>query len=413
MGLATVASLFPDNWDLKIIDENIENVDYGKLEADMVCITAMTPMAPRAYEICIAFKKRGIPVLFGGAHATMLPEETVQYADSVVVGEAEGVFKNILSDFEKGGLKKLYRADIPDFSHKPARHDLFKNGKYFLYTVQATRGCPYNCEFCSVSEIYGRKYRKRPVDDIVAEIKNINDFKFFFADDNLIGGKIYRDWAIELFTKLRKLNKLWATQVSIDFADDPYLLELAKKSGCRFVFIGLESYNKDALKKMGKHQNVVRDYKKSISAFHRHGIAVEGGFIFGHDSDDQSIFSSTVGYADEINLDAIQFTVLTPAPGTKLYKRLDGEGRILKKDYPKDWRLYDYFHVVFSPGKISPEDLKKGFLKAYSDAYSWIKIFKRFFKTLFFTRNIYSSLMALYFNIGLRNASKIMAKDFK
>lgn len=412
LALATVASMFPENWEVKIIDENIEDgIRYEDIEADLVGITAMTPLAPRAYEICGQFRKKGVPIVFGGAHATMLPDEVAGYADAVVIGEAENVLGKIVSDLENGKLQKKYHSVTPNFLSKPARHDLFRSEKYFLHTVQATRGCPYNCEFCSVSEIYGRKYRKREVDDIINEIRLIKDYKFFFADDNLIGGKIYREWAIELFTKLRKLNKLWATQVSIDFADDPELLRLAARSGCRFVFIGLESNDRETLKSMGKHQNVVRDYKRSIKNFHDCGIAVEGGFIFGHDADDGSVFRSTVEYADKIDLDAMQFTVLTPAPGTRLYKRLDEEGRITKKDYPNDWKLYDYFHVVFKPKNMSPEELKDGFLEAYDRSFTLPKILKRFFKTLISTKNIYSSIMSLYFNLGLRNAAQIMKRE--
>ncbi len=409
LGLATIASLFPDNWEVKIIDENVDGrIDCNRIDSDIACISVMTPLAPRAYEISAELRKRGIITILGGPHPTLLPDEAINYCDVVVIGEAEGVLNKGISDFENNNLQKIYSNSQKSqtFPDVYPRHDLFKKNKYFAHPIQATRGCPYDCEFCAVSEIYGRKYRKREVDYIIKEIETIKDNNFFFADDNLIGGKIYRDWSTELFKKLCELNKLWATQVSIDFADEPSLLKLASKAGCKCVYIGIESRSKETLKQMGKVQNINRDYKKAIKNFHDHGIAVTGAFIFGYDEDDRSIFESTVEYIDDINLDAAMFSILTPLPGTRLYKRLKESNRIFKENYPKDWKLYDLTHAVFKPNKMSPDELESGLLEAYNDAFKPSKTLKRFIKTFLFTKNVYAATFHLYFNRGMYNAVK-------
>ena len=378
--LLAVAALTPKDIEVEIIDENIEELDFDK-KADLVGITTMTASAPRAYEIADEFRKRGMPVVIGGIHATALPEEAAEHADAVVIGEAEGCWENLLEDFKKKGkegLSKFYRnSEFPDPSKIPIPRRELLEGKGYLLSrfLQISRGCPFNCSFCSVSRFFGKRYRFRPIKDVIEELKgmigkSLRTRFVGFLDDNIVGNVSY---AKKLFRALIPYKVLWAGQSSINIAHDDELLELAAKSGCKGLFIGFESISEKSLGEANKLQNKISFYEKAVKKIHQFGIFIEGAFIFGFDHDDKNIFRRTVKFIERVKLDAVQFTILTPLPGTKLYEKLERERRILDRD----WSNYDFTHVVFRPKLMSPEELTEGLRWAYRRIYSLPSIFKR------------------------------------
>jgi len=378
--LLAIAALTPKDIEVEIIDENIEELDFNR-KADLVGITTMTASSPRAYEIADEFRRKGIPVVIGGIHATALPEEAAQHADAVVIGEAEGCWERLLEDFKrkgKKGLAQFYRnSQLPDPSKIPiARRELLEGKGYLLSRfLQISRGCPFNCSFCSVSRFFGKKYRFRPVKNVIEEVKSIVGkslkTRFLgFLDDNIVGSVSY---AKELFKALIPYRVLWAGQSSINIARDDELLDLAARSGCKGLFIGFESVSEDSLGEANKLQNKIGFYEKAVKKIHQFGISIEGAFIFGFDHDDKGIFQRTVKFIERVKLDAVQFTVLTPLPGTKLYEKLEEEGRITDRD----WSNYDFTHVVFRPKLMTPEELRQGLTWAYQRIYSLPSIFRR------------------------------------
>jgi len=380
LGLLNVAAVTPRDIKVTLTDENIEPIDFEK-DVDLVGITTVTSAAPRAYEIARQFRKRGVPVVLGGPHVSVLPEEALQHASAVVVGEAEGAWEKLLEDFVKGGekgLKKIYKNEkLPDLSKIPfPRWDILKRDRYIADKVlHLTRGCPYNCSFCSVTQLFGRKIRCRPIDKVVDFIKEnigkgLKGRLFVFLDDNIMGNKRY---AKELFRSLIPLKIIWMSQSSINAAYDKELLDLAARSGCKALFIGLESVSEGALKEVGKRQNKVEFYEEAIKRFHRYGIFIHGAFIFGMDAHDRSIFKITVDFVNKVKLDSVQYSILTPLPGTRFYKEMEKEGRIIDRD----WSNYDCGHVVFRPKKMSPAELDKGFAWSYVNSLSFYSIFKR------------------------------------
>jgi radical SAM superfamily enzyme YgiQ (UPF0313 family) len=378
LNLPIVASLTPRNVEVEIVDENVEHWDYDDKMADLVGITAMTAQAPRAYEIATEMRKRGAKVVMGGIHTTALPEEAARFADSVVVGEAEATWGSVLDDFQKGKLKKIYRhEERPSLVNLPfPRRDLLSsNGYMFKNTIQVFRGCKFNCSFCSVSRFFGRSYRMRPVEDVVEEISQLRgrsakDRFFGFLDDNIVGEKSY---SIELFRRLVPLKILWVGQATLDVVNMPGVVPLMEKSGCRGLFIGLESSNAASLTEARKKWLRPEEFREKIKLLHDHGMMVEGAFIFGFDSDDESVFEQTVEFADKIGIDAAQFTILTPLPGTDLFSKLEREGRIVVQD----WSKYGTDEVVYRPRKIRPERLQEGYLWAWREFYSRKNIAKR------------------------------------
>lgn len=378
--LLIIAALTPKDMEIEIIDENIEKIDFDK-KVDLVGITTMTASSPRAYEIADIFREKGIPVVLGGIHATVLPEESAQHADAVVMGEAEGSWEKLLQDLREGGKQSLAK-----FYQNPQRLDpskipipergLVKNKGYLLSRfLQLSRGCPFDCHFCSVSKFFGKKYRFRPVKKVMEEIKGIVGkplkTRFLgFLDDNIVGNIAY---ARVLFKALIPYNLLWIGQSSINIARHEDVLELAAASGCKGLFIGFESISEASLGEANKSHNKIKFYEKAIKKIHQFGIAIEGAFIFGFDHDDKSVFRKTVKFIEKVKLDVIQFTILTPLPGTKLHDKLEKEGRITDRD----WSNYDMSHTVFQPKLMTPQELKEGYDWAYRRIYSPSSIFKR------------------------------------
>lgn len=401
INLAILARITPEEYEVSILDEHREVIDFNQ-PADLVALTCMTPLAPRAYEISSEFRKRGIPVVMGGIHPSMMSKEAEQYVDSVVTGEGEEVWMTILKDFEKNSLKKTYTASRPALEDQPVpRRDLISKG-YFIQTVQTSRGCPYDCNFCSVTQFNGGKYRFRKVEDVMKEIKQIKENRFFFIDDNLIGsGEKCTKHAFQLFERLKELKKDWASQTCITVADDAVLLKKAAEAGARFFFIGFESVEKDTLLFMNKKVNIRSKpgyLEDAIKKIHDSGISIVGGFIFGSDTDTKSVFDKTVEFVDRNNLDAAQLTIQTPFPGTNLYRQLVKENRLLYKNYPDDWKRYNGFEVVFKPKNMTVDELREGHLNAYKESASLARAIKKAVNTFFITGNLLGTMGPFFWN---------------
>ncbi len=372
LSLSTIAALTPERHQVKITDENIEEIDFNE-DVDLVGLTGMTMHAPRAYAIADRFRQRGIPVVMGGIHASSLPQEALQHADTVVVGEAEMVWERLLQDFQRNELKPIYKADglctMKNMRHP--RRDLLKREAYFTVNcVQASRGCPFACEFCTVSQFFGRTYRYRPVDEIVEEVRSLEGDILMFVDDNLVGKPAQ---ARELLQKLIPLKKKWGSQGSLTMAKDRELLRLMRKSGCYSMFIGFESLSPEALAAMNKTWNHVEEFAESIKIIQDHGIIVIGSFMFGLDQDDEGVFERTVRFCEKTKIELPIFFILTPIVSTPLFKRLEAEGRILHRR----WEKYNGGNVVFQPKLMSEETLQEGYNWSYHETYSKLSMFKR------------------------------------
>ena len=372
--LTTLAALTPPDIDVQITDENVEPIDFQE-EVDLVGITGMVMHAPRAYEIASRFRQRGIPVVMGGPHASSLPLEAKEHVDAVVIGEAENVWAGLIEDFKKGGLKPFYKADAFCSMEKMScpRLELLKKKAYMTVNcVQTTRGCPYQCDFCHVTHFFGKTYRCRPVDEVIEEVERLQGEFIVFIDDNIAGN---RQYAKELFTRLKPLKKKWASQASITLSRDPELLKLAADSGCVSLFVGIESLSSENLKDVNKSFNRASQFEEGIKAIHDHDILIVAGLIFGLDHDDEGVFERTLRFCERNRIELPSFFLLTPLPGTPLFQRMESEGRLLHRD----WGKYNGATVVFKPRLMTEETLQKGFNWVCKEAYSWGSIFKRVF----------------------------------
>ena len=407
MGLLNVAAVTPSDIELTIIDEDFKDIDFDSAP-DLVGISAMTATAPRAYEIASEFRRKGVPVVLGGPHPSLMYEEAREYANSIVIGEAEGAWEQLVSDFMKNGksgLKPKYKNQSrPDLAAIPfPRQDLLKSmGNYaFTNLLHVSRGCPYNCSFCSVKQLLGSKPRHRPISDMVKQVKALRKDTligkvFIFLDDNIMVNSRY---AKQLFKELAELDIMWISQTSVNSIDDDELVELAGKSGCIALFIGLESISENSLEEIGKSQNKISFYEQAVRKLHKQGIFVEGAFIFGFDWDRKDVFEKTAKFAEKLKLDGVQYSILTPLPGTDLYKKLEAENRFIDRD----WSKYDCAQVVFKPLNMSPEELYAGSSWAYKKTYSYWGILRRILSALGDSRiKHFPHLVA--FNIGYRSS---------
>ncbi|MGO9614608.1 MAG: B12-binding domain-containing radical SAM protein [Dissulfurispiraceae bacterium] len=396
LGLLKVASLTPPDWEVKIVDEKVEAIDF-KQDADLVGITAMTPVAKRGYEIADNFRQRGIKVVMGGMHISKMPEEALQRCDSVVIGEAEDIWDKVLEDVERDGLKRIYWHEngYPSLENRPATNwDLYRDKGYLpVHFVETTRGCPHNCEFCSVTSSFGGKFRNRPVDEVEKEIQNLKPFEgklilknvVFFADDNIISS---RKHARELLNRIVPYNLKWLGQTSVNIAKDEEMLTLCRKSGCTGLLIGFETLSPDNLANVGKAFNKPQDYIDVVNKMHDHGLGVNGSFVLGFDHDDEGVFERTIEFVIKAKLDVCYFSILTPYPGTVLHSKMEQAGRIIDRD----WSNYNTNNVVFMPKLMKPERLLQGYYEVLKECFSYSAIFKRLwgagtYKNFFYPMN--------------------------
>ena len=402
LNLSMIARYTPEQYEVEIVDEAVEDVNFNAV-ADLVGITCMTPLAPRAYELATHFRKRGVPVVMGGIHASYMPEEALRYADTVVVGEAENIWPQLLEDFAQGRMQKIYKADQqPDIENLlPPRRDLLR-GKYFVETVQTGRGCPFNCNFCSVTAFNGSRYRLRNIDSVIEEIKSIKAKRLFIVDDNIVGsGDKYIKRAKELFTRLKECDKEWGSQSCLNIVEHDDLLKTARESGCRLLLIGFESMDADSLTAMHKPVNMrpsTKNFSDAIKKLHDNGIAIVGCFIFGADTQDKDVFRRTIDFALANDIDAIQLSLETPFPGTVFYKQLVEENRLLLTNYPNDWRHYNIFEPVFQMKSFTPREAYGELLGAYSEMSSFMTSLKRGITTFKNTRSLFSTGIAFSWN---------------
>lgn len=406
LGLGIIAALTPDNWNIKIIDETVEPINFDE-KCDLVGLSVLTANVNRGYEICDKFRKRHVPVIMGGIHCSLLPDEALHFADCVVIGEAENIWGKVIDDFEKGVLQKRYEGERPTLVNMPwPRRDLYRH-KYETDVIQTTRGCPFNCEFCVVTRFNGHKFRTRPVNEVLDELASIKSKIVYMLDDNFFGGANGKDRAMAIFKGMidRKLNKYWATQTTVNIADDDEVLEYAYKSGCRGIYIGIESVDRTNLQLINKTSNIKLNndgIKQSIKRMHKHGIAVLGAFIFGCDNDDVSIFQKTLDFINDTGLDMFDLSMPMPYPGTKMYDRLEKEGRLIYRDFPAQWSLYNEQNVLIKPTKMSICDLVRGFDYVVQKKLSISAIVIQGFRTLWNTRSIVSTWGSFRLNLSNR-----------
>jgi len=353
LSLLSVAAETPSDVEVRIVDEQIEKVPWDD-EFDLVGITCMTAVAPRSYEIAERFRKRGIPVVLGGMHPTLCTEEAARHAHAVVVGDAEGVWPRIVADAQAGRLERIYRNPCaPDLKglKRPPRALLQSRRYATVHAVQATRGCPHGCGFCAVSAFHGATQRQRPVEEVVAEVAEIPGRFFMFADDNLTAD---REYARRLFEALVPLRKRWMVQSTLAITEEPGLVRLAARAGCMGMFVGLESFCEGNLGAVNKTCHRVDQYRQAVRLLHSHGIGVEAGIVFGFDGDGPGVFARTLDLLDDLEIDVIQASILTPLPGTGHFE--DMRDRVVDPD----WSHYDFHHVVFQPRNLSRDALQAG-----------------------------------------------------
>ncbi|MBP9749178.1 MAG: radical SAM protein [Candidatus Pacebacteria bacterium] len=380
--LTTLAAMVDDSrYEVKIVDESVDSVplDYP---ADLVGISVLTGTACRAYRFADYYREKGIPVVLGGPHVTILPGEAARHADSIVVGMAEQTWPILLDDFASGCMKSRYEdndreksvvlANVP----KP-RIDLQRRSGYVMPdTVQATRGCMHRCDFCSVSAVWPKFYR-RPVADVVRDIKALPGSRIAINDVSLVDDVQY---AKELFTAMIPLKKTWGGLATVQVAKDEELLDLMHASGCRYLLIGFESFNQESLKKIRKGFNHIDQYAEIMQLLHDRGISVQGTMVFGFDEDTTDVFGETVERVQELKIDIPRYSIYTPYPGTPLYDRMMQEGRIISHN----WEDYDTMHVVFEPASMSVDELYNGFKWAYEETFRLGRIARRIGPTITF-----------------------------
>ncbi len=404
LSLPVIAAYTPPTWDIELVDEAVADINFDT-PCDLVGLSIMTCYAPRAYEIADEFRRRGKKVVLGGVHPTYCPDEALRHCDAIVCGEAEDLWPQVVADVEAGTLKRIYRMDqFPALSdYKPPRIELLSPDSYMTRLCSfTTRGCHFDCEFCSVSPFNGKTTRRRPVPEVIEELKHAKEWLRSDIIERMTRGSLlnalttslkiwvgleegsivafvddlhnsHRAYCRELWQALKSLNIKWGCQSTLFLGDDPEMVKLAADSGCVSVFVGMESLSDDSLDETNKGFNQVRKFENQIKMFHDHGIMVNPGLVFGFDNDDESVFETAVEFLTRNKVELAYFNVLTPLPGTALFERYKREGRI----FDQDWSKYDGKHVVYKPKRMTPEQLQEGFFWANHQFYSWPCILNR------------------------------------
>ncbi len=401
LNLPYVAAVTPPDIEVRIVDEAFEKINFEE-KVDLVGLTAQTPVAPRAYQIAGEFRKRGIPVVMGGVHASMLPEEALLHVDAVIIGEAEETWPLLIEDFRKGKLKRIYQTDrlIHPAAVPLPRRDLLNPKFYFpLKLLETTRGCPHHCDFCGVSKFFGYRYRNRPLSEIDRELATLfkkepvmpplfkralslfnRDLPYFLKrkllyiiDSNVACNK---QFALELASLLKDYDLLWYGHAPVSIAFDQKLLEGFSQSGCMAINIGFESFSPKNLKAMGKGFNHPSHYEEAVQRIHDYGIGIMGTFIVGLDDDDPDVFQRIIDFCIHSKLDWALTFIMAPYPGTESFQRLEREGRI----FCKDWEKYDSLNVVYQPLHMSSEELQRGMRRVWKETFSLPSIYRRILK---------------------------------
>lgn len=373
--MPVLAALAPEELDITftLVDESIDKIPLDA-DTDLVAISAITGTAIRAYQLADHFRGRGIPVVLGGVHVSLLPDEAQSHADSIVIGAAEESWPRLLRDYAAGNLQKRYQENktqqSPWLRLPPPRYDLLRRSGYMVPdTIMATRGCRQACDFCTIPAL-GVGYSKRPIGEVLRDIKAASSKYIAFNDVSLVDDTEY---AMELFTAMLPLKKCWGGLATTKLIEHPHLISLMAQSGCNYLLFGFESFYQGALKEIHKGFNFKRDYQRLIQELHAYNISVQGCFIFGFDHDDTTVFDATVDRINELRIDIPRFSILTPYPGTELYRTLSAENRIISYN----WDDYDTMHVVFKPKQMTPDELYRGFKSAYRETFKMPHIMRR------------------------------------
>jgi len=404
LSLPAIAAYTPEHWDVEIQDEAVREIDL-ECPADLVGISVMTCYAPRAYQLADEFRQRGVPVVLGGVHPTYCPDEALQHCDAIVTGEAEDSWPRLVADFEAGRMLRHYKMEkFPALeNYKPPRVELLSEDAYMTRMCTfTTRGCHFDCEFCSVSPFNGKSTRRRPVPEVISEITRVKQWVagelvarmgkgslrdalkiltkirlsmedgsiFAFVDDLHNSNRAY---CRELWAALKPLNIKWGCQSTLFLGDDEEMVKLAADSGCVSVFVGMESIFEESLGETHKPFNRVKKFEEEIKMFHDHGIMVNPGIVFGFDNDDESVFERTVEFLIKNRCELAYFNILTPLPGTPLYTRYEAAGRI----FDRNWAHYDGKYVTFYPTRMTSDQLQEGYYWAQHTFYSLPNIWRR------------------------------------
>ena len=400
LALNLLEGITPPHHQVTLIEEEIESIDLD-MECDLVGLSFMTSNAPRAYYLADEFRKRGKKVVMGGVHPSILPDEALTHADSVVIGEAEGVWEQVLEDFQNGKQQRKYHKPFPSldkYVHIKHRRGT-KKRLFGAVPVMTTRGCPYNCEFCCVHDVFGRKIRHVPIENVVRDIQDSEGKTFLFLDDNIIGDPKY---AKELFRIIKPMNIRWAGQASISFVKETEMMHLAAESGCVGLFFGLESVSKSQLQAMRKSPKDLEHVEDAIKRVKDFGIHFHASMIFGFDNDTKDVFPETLDFLNRNKVSSASLNVLTPYPGTKTYQDLKAEGRLITNN----WRYYDHNTVVFKPRHMTSLELYAGRIWAVQEFTKLTATAKRLFT------DFSNSLIHTAINVGTKKSIHNEIKAF-
>lgn len=370
LGLATIAAFFDQDDEIELQDEHVEILNLND-EPDLVVIQVYITSAYRAYELADHYRQKGAYVALGGLHVTSLPEEAIQHADTIFLGPGEDTWPQFLQDFRSGHPAKIYQSKTRTLvGLPPVRRDLIKRYHYLVpNSIVVSRGCPHHCDFCYKDAFYegGKSFYTQSVDDALAEIDRLPGKHLYFLDDHLFG---YAEFAAELFEGMKGMGRVWQAAATVQSILAPELLEKAVTAGLRSLFVGFETLNPHNLKEQHKFHNLNRDYSAAIQRLREHGVMVNGSFVYGMDSDDETVFDRTVEWAVTQGIETATFHILTPYPGTLLYERMAAQNRISVHN----WNLYDTRHAVYDPAQMSVETLEQGYWDSYQEFYRWSSI---------------------------------------